>query len=352
VDSIFATYALMGPVFAVVRPVVAVVNGLLAGWLIDAVVPEAAKPSEEKSEEDKKGVSQAALESDRCADDPASGCGGETGAGGSRWVGALRYGLVTLPADIAGSLLVGLVVAALLTALVPADALAPYLGGGLLAMLAAVVVGTPLYVCATGSIPIGLGLLAAGASPGAVLAFLIAGPATNAATVSVTWNLLGRATGLLYLASVLLVAVGGGLLLDAFFPTTAALRLPDAALHPHEMALPWWKHLLAVAMLALLLPALVQRFLIRPGGNATDAPAPEATAQRQTLAVAGMTCTHCEDSVRRALVELPGVRSAQVSRLAKRAVVEGEGLDRGRLVEAVEGLGFQVDDGSPRPATV
>jgi copper chaperone CopZ len=268
-----------------------------------------------------------------------------------------RYGLVTLPADIAGSLLVGLVIAALLTALVPADALAPYLGGGLTAMLVAVVVGVPLYVCATGSIPIGLGLLAAGASPGAVLAFLIAGPATNAATVSVTWNLLGRRSGLLYLGSVLVTAIGSGLLLDAAFPTLASLGLPEAALHPHAMELGWWDHGLALAMLALLVPAVAGRWGWWPksgGGPAevrgSDMQGGEQAAERaggggaeQVLTVTGMTCSRCEEALHRELTAVPGVADARVDRRAKRATVRGVGVRREALVEAVEALGFGVE---------
>ena len=207
VDSIAATYALMGPVFAVVRPVVALVTGIVGGLVIDGATRAEPRAAEAETSSCSKSAS-------------ASCCGSEESTSaqpGSGIVRALRYAFVTLPADLVGALVVGLVIAALLTALVPADALSTYLGGGLLAMLAAVAVSTPLYVCATASIPIGLGLLAVGASPGAMLAFLIAGPATNAATVSVTWRVMGRRTGLLYVGIVVAAAVGAGLALDALF---------------------------------------------------------------------------------------------------------------------------------------
>ncbi|MEO1236465.1 MAG: permease [Planctomycetota bacterium] len=252
VDSVMATYALMGPVFAVVRPAVALVNGVVGGLLVDGV---AGRGEADEGREDAK---------------PKGGhCGSCCGSSGKeptpppRWVRALRYGCVTLPADIVGALLVGLVVAALLTALVPADALAPYLGGGWLAMIAAVLVGAPLYVCATGSIPIALGLLAVGASPGAVLAFLVAGPATNAATISVTWSVLGRRAGAVYLGSVVVVAVGAGLLLDALF-SLEALRLPEAALGGHGHGLTWVDHVWAVSLTGVLAVGLIER--ATPGG--------------------------------------------------------------------------------------
>ena len=92
--------------------------------------------------------------------------------------------------------------------------LQPYLGGGLLSILLMMAVGIPLYVCATASVPIAAGLIHMGASPGAALAFLIAGPATNAATITTIWKLLGRRTALLYLLTIAVSAVGCGLLLD------------------------------------------------------------------------------------------------------------------------------------------
>ncbi|MEM9881831.1 MAG: SO_0444 family Cu/Zn efflux transporter [Planctomycetota bacterium] len=235
VDSIAATYALMGPVFAVVRPVVALVTGVVGGWLIDLVTRHEARDE--------------AVEAQGCG---SSCCGGKAEAAGGKWRRAVRYALVTLPADLVGSLTLGLVVAAALTAWLPADVFGPYLGGGLVAMLAAVVVGAPLYVCATASIPVGLGLLAVGASPGAVLAFLIAGPATNAATVAVTWRVMGRTTGLIYLGTVLVAAVGSGMLLDVLF-TAESLRLPAAVSpgHDHE-SLTWYGHAAAAALAALL----------------------------------------------------------------------------------------------------
>ena len=93
--------------------------------------------------------------------------------------------------------------------------------------------GVPLYVCASASVPIAAGLIHAGASPGAALAFLISGPATNAATITTVWKLLGQRTALLYLLAVVISAVGGGLLLDWLMPAMHAV-VPPLADHAHE----------------------------------------------------------------------------------------------------------------------
>ncbi len=352
VDSILATYALMGPVFAVVRPVVALVNGVLGGLLIDAVDREPTSPPQELSKTQAKQAESASGQS-CCGSQatasplPASSCCGSSPAPTdlpqAKWRRVLRYGLITLPADIAGSLLLGLLVAALITALVPADALAPYLGGGLMAMGAAVLVGAPLYVCATGSIPIAMGLLAAGASPGAVLAFLIAGPATNAATIAVTWNVLGRRTGLLYLLSVVVTAVGAGLLLDAWF-TPESLHLPTIIDDAHEHGMTWTNHLWAALMIGLLAPALWNRCQPRPATPPPpmDEPDPALPSDTTLLNVTGMTCSRCVEAVERSLKQVAGVREARVDLKTGQASVRGEDMDQTQLAAAVTGLGFGV----------
>lgn len=332
VDSIFATYALMGPVFAVVRPVVALVTGIVGGLLIDT-----ATRGEEQSAAEPVPDADAASS---CATEP-SGCCGSADNKTSKIRSVLQYAFVTLPADLVGSLVIGLAIAALLTALVPANALAPYLGGGVIAMLAAVAVSTPLYVCATGSIPIGLGLLAVGASPGAVLAFLIAGPATNAATVSVTWRVMGRTTGLLYVGVVVVAAIGAGLSLDALF-TLNTLRLPAAALDTHEHGMTWVNHLWAAALVALLLPAVIGRLAPRFATKQIEPAAPPAP-DTQRLAITGMTCSHCTATVERGLREVPGVREVVVDLRGGAAEVRGDNVQQAELIAAVEGLGFGVE---------
>jgi len=346
VDSILATYALMGPVFAVARPVIALINGVLGGLLIDAVDREPATATDRAAAE--VPVTGCCDTDEKQSSTGGSCCGSsdvaaDNGKPQAKWRRVLRYGLITLPADIAGSLLLGLLLAALITALVPANALAPYLGGGLVAMGAAVLVGAPLYVCATGSIPIAMGLLAAGASPGAVLAFLIAGPATNAATISVTWNVLGRRTGLTYLLSVIATAVGAGLLLDTAF-TLEALQLPAIVGDAHDHGLSPTDHLWAALMLALLAPALWNRFKPRHAVEPLSAYAANPEDDLTTfLTVTGMTCSRCVEAVERGLREVAGVREAQVDLKTGRASVSGDTFDAQQLDAAVTGLGFGIE---------
>jgi uncharacterized membrane protein YraQ (UPF0718 family) len=235
VDSIAVTYALLGPVFALFRPRVALVTGVLGGSLVQLLDPtdEVPEPGE-------------------TAPSPCTDACCAKGPGRGLVLRALEYGFVTLPRDIGLALLVGIVLAGAIAALVPQDSLHAYIGGGILSILLMMAAGLPIYVCATASVPIAAGLIHVGASPGAALAFLIAGPATNAATLTTAWKVLGRRATLVYLLTVALSAVGCALLLDWLIPTVgAALPQLGASSDAHSQGT-WLSNLGAIAMLAVL----------------------------------------------------------------------------------------------------
>ncbi len=199
VDSIFVTYSLLGPVFAVFRPLVAFVTGIVGGVLVDLF---------EGSAENEGHIPP------KCSDEC---CGGAKA--GRKIIAGLKYGFVTLPADIGKAMLVGLVIAAVISMVVPDDFFAEkLLGTGIFAMIVMMLIGIPVYVCATASVPIAAALIAKGLTPGAALVFLITGPATNAAAFTTIWKVLGWRTAAAYLLTVVVCALGSGLLLDAMFP--------------------------------------------------------------------------------------------------------------------------------------
>lgn len=325
VDSMLATYALLGPVFAVYRPLVAMLTGVAGGGLVSLFeprdVPDVPPPAPPIT----------------CSD----GCGGDD-CHESRIKKALRYGLVTLPRDIARPLLLGIVIAGVISVFVTQDVLAPYLGGGLFAMLVMIIAGIPLYVCATASIPMALGFMHLGVSPGAALAFLIAGPATNAATIAVVWRVLGRRTALIYLASVAVGAVLAGLSLDALYSGLATMGVPVAH-HIHAEAGGWFGHVSAVALLVVLAYSLwkptAAAHEMHPEKPAKESPAPGDTVH---LAVKDMTCSHCAETVARTLRETPGVTHAEVSLEKASAAVSGPRIDPEALIAALQRLGYRA----------
>jgi uncharacterized membrane protein YraQ (UPF0718 family) len=234
VDSIFVTWSLLGSVFAVFRPVIAFVTGLVGGILVD-VFDRAEKAN---------GTSNS-----KCTDECCAGGKKITG----RIVSGLKYGFVTLPRDIGKAMLVGLVIAAFISAVVPDDFFAErLLGTGFFAMVVMMLIGIPIYVCATASVPIAAALIAKGLSPGAALVFLITGPATNAAGITTIWKILGWRTAIAYLFAVVVCALGAGLLLDGLFPEISA----SVHAHIHNMEPSILGHISAVALLAVLAIAI------------------------------------------------------------------------------------------------
>ena len=203
VDSILVTLAVLGPFFAVIRPVAAFLTGAIGGMIVGRL-----------AERDPPLGDEAAACTEPCCQ-PASA---------ARKVGrALRYGFVTLPQDIAVELLAGILVAGLITVLVPEDFFMGLFGKGLLSKLIMMAVGIPVYVCATASVPIAAALLLKGASAGAVLVFLMPGPATNAASLAAYRRMLGTRGLGIYLLVVAGSALAWGMLVD-FVLTEARLK--------------------------------------------------------------------------------------------------------------------------------
>jgi uncharacterized protein len=249
---------------------------------------------------------------------------------------SFSYGFVTLPEDIGKAVLGGLFVAAIITAIVPHDYLASVLPSGPAQILLMMLIGIPIYVCSTASVPVAAALIAAGVSPGAALAFLITGPGTNAATIATIWKVMGRRTTVLYLLTIAVAAFGGGLLLNLISGSVAT----DAVghVHQHEMAAqPWYAWPAGIALLAALGGAFVRPLLLRRRMKA----APKA--RTVTLAVRGMTCNHCRQTVRGALLAVPGVEEAEVDLAAGRAAVQAIDAKPEALASAVREAGYQAE---------
>ena len=127
------------------------------------------------------------------------------------------YAFKDLWNDIAAWFLFGLLLAGLITVLIPDDIFSRYLGSGLPAMLLMLAIGIPLYICASASTPIAAALILKGVSPGAALVFLLAGPATNLASLTVLIGTLGKRATTIYLSSIAVCSVIFGLLVDQIY---------------------------------------------------------------------------------------------------------------------------------------
>jgi uncharacterized membrane protein YraQ (UPF0718 family) len=231
VDSIAITYALLDPLMTVARPLVAFVTGIAAGIAENLIGYK---------EGDSPVSADLSCPVDGCCD--GVDCPKEEHdrhhSFAEKIVAGLRYAFGELWDDLASWFLVGLVIAGLITAVIPGDLLTRYLGGGLLSMLVMLTFGIPLYICATASTPIAAALILKGVSPGAALVFLLAGPATNATSLTVLLGTLGKRTTAIYLTTICLSTVLFGLVLDKIyvsFGITAQAMVGRAS----EMIPPW-----------------------------------------------------------------------------------------------------------------
>lgn len=190
VDSIAATYSLMGWPFTLGRLAADLMSGLIAGLSINRW---------DRSDKAAPFPVTSCCQGEQCDEDDASNP--STPSALSRLKSALRHGLIDLPNDIGPNLVWGLLIGAALTVWIPQSWSESLAGTQWVQYAAVSLVAIPMYVCATGSIPLAYGLVAAGLSPGAAIVFLVTGPATNTATVSALLKLLGRKSTGLYLAS-------------------------------------------------------------------------------------------------------------------------------------------------------
>jgi uncharacterized membrane protein YraQ (UPF0718 family) len=252
VDSILVTYSLLGPVFAILRPVVALLSGILGGLLV--ALGESEKPASNQKTE-LPLISEVAF----VENGAACGCGGSCSNPAkpkSKLRGILDYGLLELPADLAKPFIIGLGAAGLMAALLPPNFFEQYLGHGLLSMLIMLVVGAPLYICATAAVPLAAAFLAKGLSPGAVLVFLMAAPATNLATMVLVWKIMGARTLFYYIVAVAVTALGAGYLTDVFL-SVPALSGAKAAF---EEVPGFFSQIMAILLAGLLLFGLWRSF--------------------------------------------------------------------------------------------
>lgn len=224
VDSIAITYALLDPIMTVFRPLATLVTALSAGIAENFLGMEKTTVDENKAAEMKTDLSKNVLmlqPAAACSDNSCS-CHVPLGdekelSGKERLMDGIRYAYVELLGDISKWLVFGIIVAGIISYAVPYEIVETYLGGGVASMLLMLLVGIPLYICATASTPLAAALIAKGMSPGTAFVFLLAGPATNAATITMVTKFLGRRSAALYLATIAICSLIFGLVLDFIY---------------------------------------------------------------------------------------------------------------------------------------
>ncbi len=317
VDSIFLTYGMLGPMFALFRPLAALASGFFSGIVINNFDHDM---HHHLSESDNDPKTKESLD--------------------KRIISGVKYGFLTLPADIVIPLTQGLVVAAAIAILIPPQFIAEHFSSSnLIQYTMMLAVSLPIYVCATASIPIAVVLMAKGITPGAAFIFLMAGPATNASSIAVIKNILGKRTLYHYLVLIAFTAISFGYILDNFLTIT----LPDMSSHTHHHVMDDYG---SIILSVIFLVILVNAYFYRSKSESTDSADIENNIENDqekiAITVDGMTCSHCKESVESAIYSFSGVASASVDLLTGNVIVVGSGLDETALKEKITAKGFST----------
>ena len=316
VDSILATYSLLGLPFAVLRPIVAFFSGIIGGAVTNLGFRN-------EPEHDKHAETSVKQDAEK----------------GNKFKSMIHYAFYAFMMDIAKWLIIGLAIAALISLLLPDAFFTTYLHNDLLSMLIVLAASVPIYVCATGSIPIAAVLMMKGLSPGAALVFLMAGPATNTATMAVIGKAINRNTLVIYMATIILRALFVGYFTKLFLPRewfTQMIGMHGG--HEHEL-LPRWLQVGSAILLALLIVSGYVRRYIENKKNKSTIDMTQHTKQLK-ISVGGMTCNHCKMNVEKSILKLEGIEDVVANPETTEVIIQGSDLDLERIKTSVEDIGY------------
>ncbi len=304
VDSLFITYSMLNIYWVIYRPIVALITGILGGFLTDKLVPQGVIETTSTASHDQNSK--------------------------NRFRQVFSYAFIDFLGDISRQLLVGILIAVLIALFVPPNFFTNYLNYPILNMLLILIASIPLYVCATGSVPIGTALLAAGVSPGAVLVFLMAGPATNAATLTVLWKSIGKKATLIYLFSIVFGALVFGFLIDYGLNDVLFTEGISVQNHIHNEFAPWFSITTSIILILLILNVEIRKLISSKI---------ETKNMDKIYRVEGMSCNHCKNSVETNLMKLEGITNVVADPNKNLVVIEGTGTSP-EIETTINQLGF------------
>jgi copper chaperone CopZ len=329
-DSILATFSVLGLPFAIIRPLVAFITGITGGYITARVYGEGRTVSESGS------INDDTVES--CALDADSGHR-------SFWQkakAAVRYGFVDFIGDIAKWLTVGLLLAAVVSVLVPDNFIDVAGLPSIVQMLLVLLVSVPLYICATGSIPLAAVLIMKGLSPGAAFVLLMAGPATNMATITMIGKVMGRKTLVAYLSVIIAGALLGGLIIDYLLPEAWFSGIAGGAVPgmPVMSMVGWFSIVCGIVLAGLLLYSFIHRAIMSREGKKEIAENKNNYIMVKKFKVGGMSCNHCKANVEKGIGALDFVEDVKVDLATGSVMVSGEKIDDEKIKDTVESLGY------------
>jgi len=304
VDSILITYGMLGPVFAMTRPVIALITGVIGGLFTEQINSEDYTTSIKTNHKHPKKTLK----------------------------DAIKYAFISLPQDIAWPLIKGILMAGLITLLIPDNFFQDYGITGWSAMILMAVLSIPMYICATASVPIAAGLISSGIEPGAAFVFLMAGPATNIATISVIINTLGKKIVYIYLSTIFTCSIIFGALINKF------IIINLNSMH-HQMNHNHWLNILSgLLLLAVCIYAISSKFFIK------DVIENLKIKADLSFIVKGMTCNHCKETVTEAINTCDGIQDVTINLESGQTFIYGNNLNKQHIITSINNVGYSIGE--------
>jgi uncharacterized membrane protein YraQ (UPF0718 family)/copper chaperone CopZ len=310
IDSILITLNQMGLQFAIIRPIIALITGVIGGIIGDWGGNKDYQSNQKinHSHESK------------------------------TFMDGLKYAFITLPQDLVNPFLKGLMISGLIAVLLPEGFFMNNNLTGVTGMIVIALASIPMYVCATASVPIAMALIVKGGlEPGAAFVFLMAGPATNAATISVIVNSLGKKIVYIYISVIFVSSIVFGLLINKY---QQFISLPDLA-HNHSHNMFW--NLFSDISVFIMLIITWYTIIIKPFIK-KDITQETSTLEHAdlTLIIKGMTCNHCKETAKNAIEDCQGVEKVKIDLESGKALITGSTIDKKEIMASINSVGFSA----------
>jgi len=355
IDSIIPTFGMLGWFMGIYRPLTALLMGIIAGVITNKIKPE------DKLENIESAAQSCCLTCE--CDDPncthpshpwnrpkqrenAESCSCGTGHDNDHdhisdrqtnvFKKFIAYAYGDFIDDISTQLVVGIILAGLITWLIPDGFFEKYGGQGFLGMIFMIIVGLPMYVCATGSIPIAVSLIMKGISPGAAFVFLVVGPATNAASLTVIASSLGKKVTAIYVAVLTICALGFGMLLNVLvdnFGITVNVKHMT-----HNMGRSIWLDIITIIFTVILVLSFWRKY--RPRRKIKVEPIKGVVMKKYIIE--DMHCNHCVKTITSAVEELAGAEEVMIDLNQKTMEVIGDATDE-EIMDKVKSTGYKIE---------
>ncbi len=321
VDSIIATYSLMGLPFALLRPFIALTTSLISGFMVGKFEDnhtDNVASSVVRTEQSNTSFTQKIYK-------------------------ALNYAFVEMMQDIGKWLVVGLIIAGLITVFVPDSFFSVFVDKPFLSMLLVLAFAIPMYLCATGSIPIAVALMLKGLSPGTALVLLIAGPAVNVASAMVIGKVMGKRTLFIYLSSIIVCSILFGLGIDYLLPREWFTE-PLSVIHDgHDHGVSYFNIGCFILFTVLLCNAFTQKYKHPHNCQCQDqsCDCENILENKHEFIVKGMTCNHCKANVAKTILSIDGVDNVDINMVNGNVTVYGK-FNIENVVKSVKDIGFDI----------